>query len=223
MRYTSQLREEALRLRTTEGYTLRELADYLGVPKSTVNYWVKEVPAATCISPERQRIRAERQRANQLAGTRAMQAKYASRRQQAYDEALHRAPELLNDREIRDFVVLFLAEGTRRDRNVVALSNSNPLIIKFAHHCMNRLATNHNCYCSFQYHTDQDPEQLRRFWGGLLGISPESIKPIRKTNSGHLKGRRFACEHGVFQIKFSDTIFRSKLQALMDVVQKQWA
>ena len=38
-----------------------------------------------------------------------------------------------------------------------------------------------------------------------------------------MKSRRFNCEYGVFQIRISDTIFRAQLQALMDVVQEQWA
>ena len=223
MKHTSQLRAEAVRLRAIEGYTLRELAEHFGISRSTINYWVKDVPAGTELPAERQRVRAERQRANQQAGTASMQSKYAARRQQAYDAVRAQASALLEDREIRDFVVLYLAEGTRKDRNVVALSNSNPLIIKFAHRCMQRLATNPHFYCSFQYHADQDPEQLRRFWAALLDLNPERIKPILKTNSGHLQGRRFACEYGVFQIKAGDTIFRAQLQALMDAVQEQWA
>jgi transposase len=223
MKHTSQLRAEAIRLRAIEGYTLRELAEHFGISRSTVNYWVKDVPAGTDLSAERQRKRAERQRANQQAGTASMQAKYAARRQEAYDAVRIEASMFLEDRDVRDFVVLYLAEGTRKDRNVVALSNSNPLIIKFAYRCMKRLATNLRFYCSFQYHADQDPKQLRSFWAVLLDIDPVCIKAIPKTNSGHLQGRRFACEYGVFQIKAGDTTLRAQLQALMDAVQEQWS
>jgi hypothetical protein len=151
-----------------------------------------------------------------------MSLKAAERRKQAYDEARADAERLLSDRRIRDFVVLYLAEGYKKNRNKVSLSNANPRIVAFAHDCMRPLASRDALTYSFQYHADQDPEQLRRFWVGVLSIAPEQIKPIPKTNSGHLKGRRFACEYGVFEIVACDTMFRARLQALMDVVQDQW-
>jgi hypothetical protein len=152
-----------------------------------------------------------------------MQAKYAAIRQAAYDEACNHAADLLEDRDLRDFVVLYLAEGYRKDRNSVSFSNSSPAMIQFAHRCMQRLASNRHFRYSFQYHADQEPEVLRQFWASSLGVAAESIKSIPKTNSGHLRGRRFACAYGVFQIQVSDTDFRSRLQALMDAVQEQWA
>lgn len=151
-----------------------------------------------------------------------MQAKYASMRQEAYTATYQRAAELLQDLAVRDFVVLYLAEGYRKQQNSVALSNSNPQIVKFAHTTMQRLATNKHFYYSFQYHADQNPDKLKSFWGAHLAIDPNLIRAIPKTNSGHLAGRRFTCEYGVFQVQVSDTLFRSRLQALMDVVQEQW-
>ncbi len=38
-----------------------------------------------------------------------------------------------------------------------------------------------------------------------------------------MRGRRFACQYGVFQVQVGDTAFRARLQALMDAVQEQWA
>jgi hypothetical protein len=152
-----------------------------------------------------------------------MQAKYAAIRQAAYDAVYSRAANLLQDRDIRDFVVLYLAEGYRKDRNSVSFGNSNPTMIQFAHTCMRKLSTNPHFRYSFQYHADQDPETLKQFWASCLGITPDLIHAIPKTNSGHLKGRRFACEYGVFQIQVGDTAFRARLQALMDVVQEQWS
>ena len=96
-------------------------------------------------------------------------------------------------------------------------------MILFANKCLRRLATNQHFYYSFQYHADQDPNELRHFWADYLQIEPTLIHPIRKTNSGQLKGRRFACEYGVFMIQVGDTLLRARLQALMDVVQEQWA
>jgi AcrR family transcriptional regulator len=221
MKKLAQIREQAVHLRKTEALTIDELASHLGVSRGTVYYWVRDMPldrAARGPKPL-----SEKQKANQRAGSLAMQAKYAAIRQRAYDEMYQQAPELLRDSTIRDFVVLYLAEGYRKDKNSVSLGNSNPNIVRFAHDCMRRLATNPHFDYRFQYHTDQDPEQLRVFWASVLGVEPSAVACDPKTNSGHLKHRRFNCEYGVCMVRVNDTRFRAQLQALMDVVQEEWA
>ncbi len=223
MRHGTQIREEAIHLRKTQGLSLNELAEALGVSRSTIRYWVKDLIKPDEVSPDRQTKRAEKLKENQRAATAGMQAKCAALRQDAYNAAYSIATQTLQDQDIRDFVVLYLAEGYRKGRNAVALTNSNPHIVRFAHNCMRRLSTNTHFYYSFQYHADQDPETLKGFWAAYLGIDTVHIRPVRKTNSGHLKGRRFACQYGIFQIQVGDTFFRSRLQALMDAVQAEWA
>ena len=216
MRHLAHIRNEARALRAEHRLSLDDICARLNLPRTTVYYWIKDINVTAIAKP---RV----QSPAQLAGSRAMQAKYAAIRQAAYDAVYSRAAELLQDRDLRDFVVLYLAEGHRKDRNSVSFGNSNPTMVRFAHSCMRKLATNTHFNYSFQFHADQDPEALRQFWASCLGIGPETIKALPKTNSGHLKGRRFACEYGVFQVRVGDTAFRARLQALMDAVQEQWA
>jgi hypothetical protein len=194
---------------------IADIATELGLSKSTVYSWVLDLQLPA--------TRSQRQKESQRRGTAAMQARAAARRREAYDGAYADAERLLADPRTRDFVVLYLAEGYRKNRNKVSFSNSSPRMILFAHGCMKRLASREGWSYSFQYHADQDPEELRHFWATLLGVEPGRIKPIPKTNSGHLQGRLFTCEYGVFQVSVNDTRFRAQLQALMDVVQEQWA
>lgn len=213
MKQLAHLKAKAILLRTTRNYSLDEIASMLALPRTTVYSWIKDIPLG----------RPPRQNDGQKSGTASMVAKYAARREDAYQKAYLSAPQLLLDREVRDFVVLYLAEGYRKNRNQVSLANSNPHIVVFAHLCMRRLSTNSHFRYSFQYHADQDPDELRAYWASQIGVEAQRISAIPKTNSGQLKHRRFACEYGVFQIQVSDTLFRSQLQALMDVVQEQWA
>ncbi|HKP54522.1 MAG TPA: hypothetical protein VJ183_17940 [Chloroflexia bacterium] len=212
MKRLNHLRQKAVELRTQHNMSLDDISTRLNLSRTTVYYWIRGITIE----------RTEKQKAGQKAGTASMQAKCAARREAAYNAALEAASTLLQDHEVRDFVVLYLAEGYRKDRNKVSFSNSNPIMVRFANKCMRRLASNPHFYYSFQYHSDQNPDDLKLFWGMCLGIAPELIHPIPKTNSGHLAGRRFACKYGVFQIQISDTRFRAELQALMDVVQEQW-
>ena len=49
---------------------------------------------------------------------------------------------------------------------------------------------------SLQYHADQSVEDLRTFWGALLGIDGERISLQRKSNSNQLTGRTWRCRYG---------------------------
>jgi hypothetical protein len=74
----------------------------------------------------------------------------------------------------------------------------------------------------FQYHEDQDPDYLRRFWSFGLGVSPDLITYQRKANSGRLSGRTWRSKFGVLTVRAHDTMFRARLQARMDRAQDGW-
>ena len=205
------LREKAIRLRTEQQLTLDDIVARLQLPRTTVYYWIKDIP----IPFTRKQSEAQRK------GTLASQAKYAAIREAAYQQGLAEAPELLQDPTFRDFLVMYMAEGYKRNRNQVALGNSDPAIVKLAHHWMRQFSSNKFDY-RLQCHIDHDEDELKRFWSGVLGVEPEKITVIRKSNSGKLSGRQFRSVHGVLSVRVGDTDFRARLQAWIDYVKKQW-
>jgi hypothetical protein len=84
-----------------------------------------------------------------------------------------------------------------------------------------RFAKNKVTY-SFQYHADQDPDYLVRFWSFGLGVDPKLFVAQRKSNSGRLSGRNWRSKHGVLTVTVNDTEFRARLQAWMDRTQDHW-
>ena len=85
---------------------------------------------------------------------------------------------------------MYIGEGYKRDRNRVALANSDPRVIRLADFWIRRFARNKVTY-AFQYHADQDPNYLVRFWSFGLGVDPNLIAHQRKSNSGQLAGRNW--------------------------------
>jgi hypothetical protein len=142
-------------------------------------------------------------------------------RRAAYEEGISTFHWFDGDPEFRDFVVLYIAEGYKRCRNTVSLANSDPPIIQLAWRWIDRFSSREP-YLSVQHHDDQDPGTLRRFWSDYLSIAPERVRLIRKSNSGHLKGRVWRCRHGVAAVVSSDTYFRAELQAWIDCVSSDW-
>ncbi|MEA2362044.1 MAG: hypothetical protein QOD71_1189 [Thermoleophilaceae bacterium] len=116
---------------------------------------------------------------------------------------------------------MYIGEGSKRNRNAVAIGNSDPRVLMLATRWL-RVLSRRALSFSIQYHEDQDLSELREFWGRTLGIDPQSIVMQRKTNSGRLGGRAWRSRHGVLSVRTCDTQLRARLQAWMDCLQEQW-
>jgi AcrR family transcriptional regulator len=214
MAHAPYLREKARELRISKQLTIDELAERLALSRSTVYYWVRDLPifesgAGTF------------QHRGQRLGTRAMQQRYKARRDEAYADGRRHFAELADDPTFRDFVCLYLAEGYKRDRNRVAVGNSDPAIVLLSSKWVRRYARNPVRY-SLQYHADQDVRALRGFWGQALGIGEDRVTLQRKSNSNQMTGRIWRCRYGVLTVTADDTLFRARLEAWMDCLKASW-
>jgi hypothetical protein len=77
MAYPKYLRERARALRVEKKLSLDEITERLALPKTTVWYWIKDLPLG----------RERRWSVGQRKGTQAMQKKYRVLREEAYDAA----------------------------------------------------------------------------------------------------------------------------------------
>jgi len=216
MAHVPYLRTKARQLRVEKRLTIDELAERLALSRSTVYYWVRDLPiegsgTKTVFPTHGQRL-----------GNKAMQLKYKRLRDAAYEEGRAAFDSLVADPTFRDFVCLYMAEGYKRNRNVVSIANSDPAIITVARSWMARSTDKALTYW-IQYHADQSLGQLRTFWGTTLGIDPESINLQRKSNSNQLQGRTWRSKHGVMTVTCNDTLFRARLGAWMDCLRSSWA
>ena len=167
------LRDKAIELRTQHNMTLDDIVERLALPKTTIYSWIKDLPIP----------RTEKQSDAQRARAAQVKHKYALLREAAYQEGVALAAELLKDPTFRDFVVLYMAEGAKRQRNKLGFVNSDARMVKLAHTWLKRLSRRSFFY-SLQYHVDHDVDELKNYWAELLGISPDDIRPTRKSNSG---------------------------------------
>lgn len=212
MAYPAYLREKARTLRRERNMTIDDLAERLALSRSTIYYWVRDlpIPAATA-----------NRSAAQRRGTLAMQRRYTMRREAAYREGVAEFGELASDPEFRDFVSMYIAEGYKRNRGVVSLANSDPAVIRLADRWIRKFAANPVTY-RVQFHADQRLEDLAAFWGDHLSVEPASIRFQRKSNSGQLSGRTWRCQYGVLTVCANDTLFRARLQAWIDLLRASW-
>ena len=209
----NHLRKKARELRRKD-FSLGEIVDRLSLPKTTIYYWIKDIP----LSPTK---RGDNLSKALKAARKACKKKYRLLREEAYQEGLNLAPELFKDSNFRDFMVAYLCEGYKRDRNRVSMGNSDGTIVKLAYGYFNKFS-NRTLRFYLQCHEDNDEDELKCYWANLLDIDPNIIKIIRKSNSGNLSGRQWRCKFGVLQVDTSDTYFRSKIEAWIDYLKNEW-
>jgi hypothetical protein len=209
--YPAYVREKARQLRVDRHLSIDEIALRLALPKTTIYYWVKDLPLG----------RPRRASVGQRRGNQAMRARYRLAREAAYAAGREEFAELAMDATFRDFVCMYIGEGYKRNRNEVSLGNSDPAVVKLAARWMCHLARNPVKY-SVQYHADQRLEELTAFWARTLDTDPSSIGLQRKSNSNRLTGRTWRSEHGVLTVRTGDTLLRARLQAWMDCVRESW-
>ena len=168
MAHAAFLREKALTLRLEKQLTIDEIADRLALSRSTIYYWVRDMPIPGS-GPGGGWPEAARRK-----GNRAMQANYRALREAAYDEGL-RSYGVMAARQpdFRDFVCVYIAEGYKRDRNSVSVCNSDPAVMRLCHRWLLRLAANPLDY-RVQHHADQSPSGLIRFWAAEHRFGPNS-------------------------------------------------
>jgi transcriptional regulator with XRE-family HTH domain len=206
--------DKAIELRIKHKMTVPEIAECLGYSKATVNGWMENYPLEG---------RTKKQGNAQIAAAKANRENSAKKRQAAYHEAWEQAPELFKDPEFRDFICMYLGEGTKKTRNTVAIANSSAEVMLLAHFWIQKFRNpERGIDYTVQIHVDQDEEEVKAYWANLMGITPEMVVIIRKSNSGQLKGRKFRSVWGVFTIRANDTYFMAKIYAWLDYLKKQW-
>jgi AcrR family transcriptional regulator len=211
--HPTYLREKARTLRIERSLTIDEIAERLALPRTTIFYWVRDLPIA-----RRPPVIASRA---QALGNRAMQAKYRLARKAAYAEGRATFASLATDPTFRDFVCLYLTEGSKRSWNRVQVCNSDPAVVKLCDQWLRRLSSKRRTY-AIQYHADQELVALRAFWAEALGIDGSAIRLQRKSNSNQLAGRTWRSEYGVLGVTVNDILLRARLSAWMDSLRDAW-
>lgn len=211
MTHPLDLRRKAREYRRERNLTIDEIAERLAVSRTTVYYWVKDMPP-------RKREQTEAQK----AGTRANQERCRGLRQAAYQEGLNVFDDLALDPSFRDFVCMYIGEGYKRHRGTVSLCNSDPVVVALATHWLRQLSRRALSF-SLQHHVDQDLDELVDFWSSYLGVERDQIRLQRKSNSSQLQGRIWRSRYGVMTVASHDTYLRARLQAWMDCVRQEWS
>jgi transposase-like protein len=230
-------------LRVEQQLTVDELAARLSLPRSTIYYWVRDLPlrdgvpggthgevpgerAAGAEASARglaERADGQPRRSGavpQRAGGRTARKVSRARSDAAYEEGLATFEELAAQPTFRDFVCVYLVQGEQRDRTRVALTNSDPAVMRLVSRWIRRL-TDRALLLSLQYGPDQSLKDLRLFWGETTGAEPRTIRvrgPAEESDGQPAPG----WPHGVLTVTVDDTLLRARLQGWIQRTRETW-
>jgi hypothetical protein len=156
MTHPTYLREKARELRIERKLSLLEIAERLALPKTTVFYWIRDLPDPKIRhrdTPARVRARAN--------SARRQVARYKALREAAYERGWDEYPRLAQEPTFIDFVCMYIGEGYKRNRNTVALANSDPRVVRLADYWIRRFAQKRLRTCS-----STTPTRTPTTWSG---------------------------------------------------------
>ena len=208
------LRGEAIKLRH-QGYTFGQIKRELGVAKSTLSGWLRNLHLS-----EEQLILLSRNRAI------SRDIRIERFRQTARNKWINRLKDKLSEQEkgllpltekelFIAGVFLYWGEGSKQ-RGIVAISNTDPRVIKFALYWMTKIlrVPKEKIYIRLHLYNDMDFEKEMRFWSRNLDIPKSQFKSpyIKKTTREGLTYKSFGhgtCNLMCFSVDLSEKIAMS--------------
>ena len=204
MAYDKGIVRKACSLRR-KGASVNVIAERFGVSKSTAYLWTKDLPV-----PKGLRENSRREHAFNI------HAKRRQAREESYREGLIEAPQLLDNPLMRDFVVLYIAEGGKTVRGDINLANTDPEVISFVYSVFSRFSRNPvrlRIKCS-----QDEKKRLFNFWKKRLNMPKEYVRMLVSKE----KKRKNRAPYGVAYLRCSDVLFFSRLCGWIDYVFSCW-
>jgi len=199
----SQLREEVIKLRTKENLSYAEIRKRIGVPKSTLSYWLREFPLSEERILELRRQGWEKAEAKIERFRASMRKKREIKDREVYNKYRKRFAKLSKDNFFVAGLMLYLCEGGKRDYTKLVLANTDSKIIKFFIQWMIEflMIPREKIRVWLHLYENMDIKKENEFWKNELGFQENQVyKPwitkFKKTSFSYQGSHR----HGTCSI-----------------------
>ena len=208
-KYVERARARALR---AQSWTLNEIASELGVAKSTVSVWVRDVDF----------VPRPRNRGHPAGPSHPMRLKKEAEIERCREEADALIAEL-SDRDLTMFALaLYAGEGSKRDGSLV-FANSDPILMRiFAIWLRRQFAIDESRLRMKLYlHADLDLDASIGFWHEVTGIPRSQFnKPYRAVVDATMRHNRHV--HGCASLVCHSTLVHRRVMAMIAAVTSRF-
>lgn len=125
------LRQIATDLRIKQMKSYSEIRKKLGVPKSTLSYWLKDLPLEESKIRELQKKGWQKSEASRERYRNTMRLKKIAKDEEIYKKYITRFKNLSKDVFFVAGLMIYLGEGSKKDYTKIVLTNTDPNIISF--------------------------------------------------------------------------------------------
>jgi transcriptional regulator with XRE-family HTH domain len=202
-----------------QAWTLGEIAEELGVSKSSVSLWVRGVRFDEAAADERSRVR------HQAGAARARQRgpNILQRRKQAeIDDGRREGLAVVGDRSDRDLLIagtmLYAGEGAKTDGNV-KLANTDPRMIELFCRWLRQFfdVDEPRLRVRLYLHQGLDLEEATSFWSDLTGIPRSQFgKPWRAVPDASIRHSKHPL--GCVTVSYACSRTHRRIIGLMDAL-----
>jgi len=201
------LRAKARELRL-QGLDYEEIVAQLGVSKSSVSLWVRDLPRPPRVAPEQCAARTSERMRRYWATERPVRAASSTARRAAASAAAAASIGGLTDREILIAgAVAYRCEGAKnkphRRVDRVTFANSDPELISFFLLFLDTAGIPRSDLAfQLQIHETADVESAKRFWRTLTGAQPAQFRKVSVKRHNPLTTRKNTGDsyHGCLRI-----------------------
>lgn len=215
----SQLREQAIKLRTEKNLSYGEIRKRMGVSKSTLSYWLKEFPLSEKRILELRHQGWKKGEASRERFRNTMRKRQELKRQEVYKKYQKRLDKISKDAFFVAGLMLYLAEGGKTNYAQITLTNTDPKIIKFFVQWLIDFfdVAKKEMKAELHLYENMDIKKEQKFWQKELGFRKNQfyktqIRKLQKASFSYKESYR----HGTCQIYFPGV---EKKRELMMAIQ----
>lgn len=230
MRYSEITIDLAKKLRG-RGKTYGEINEYLNlkIPKSTLNFWCKNVPL-----PKNYAKRMRKLNVVNFGKARNIAIKMNKIKREEFLEKI-RQTNLPIANKIMDMgtakvalAMLCLGEASKYGNSAFYLGNSDPkiitLFVELLIHCYN--IDINKIRCTVQCRADQDTQKLEKYWQKITGIPKNNFYKTRIDPRTIGKPTQKPNYKGVLRVNYSNSYVQQELESLSNLIYNivsEWA
>jgi len=225
----AKLRQQAINLRVKNALSYTAIRKQLGVSKSTLSYWLKEHPLNADRILELRREGWQKGEASRERFRNTMRAKQEARSEKIYQTQRSRLATLSSEAWFTAGLMLYAAEGDKKQSGRIALANTDPQIIKFFIKWLNEFLSIPKSKIRAQLHLyeNMDIDKEREFWKNELALTDGQlyklqIRPLKPGSFTYQCSQR----HGTCSIFMSGVNKKQELmmgiKALIDAAKVKY-
>lgn len=221
MFYSKDIKRKAVSLRG-KGFSIIQIARDLGLAKSTVSLWVRDIALPQRIL----KLLQGKEITGRKKGLAILKAKRDLNKLEHAREAtnlLINNMHLLSRKDILQLfcAIIFWCEGSKRRISDVRFTNSDPALVRFFLYCLRTGfdAYEHKFRAMIHLHEYHDHKQQTFFWSKVTGIAlSQFLKPYVKPHTGKRERPNY---EGCLSIRYHDAEIAKRLDALYHALA-QW-